>query len=282
MQVIDTPNDILRYSREIKGQHKRIGLVPTMGALHAGHMALVEQSLQENDFTIASLFVNPLQFNSEEDLKAYPRDLHTDLSMLEKAGVDFVYAPSENSMYETTPMVSVDFGPLGVRMEGAYRPGHFKGVGVVVSKLFHHCEPDVAYFGLKDLQQFLLIRKMAHDLSFPVKVVGHPIIREASGLAMSSRNQRLSSQGLVISANLYKGLLIAKSTWDNKGAPNETKIAVNDFYKGIDGLEIEYFHIVEPETLIDVESNNHQSVAFCVAGYVEGIRLIDNLYLRQD
>lgn len=282
MQVIHTPDDIFRLSQDYKHQGKSIGLVPTMGALHQGHMSLVQCSVQENDVTLVSVFVNPLQFNNQEDLNNYPRNLKEDLKFLEKEGVDAVYTPAEDLMYENPPVVIIDFGDLAKRLEGQYRPGHFKGVGVVVSKLFHHCSPDRAYFGLKDLQQYLLIRKMVKDLSFPVEVIGLPIVREPSGLAMSSRNKRLSENGVAVSCNLYKGLQIAREVWENQGTPDETKSAVIDFYKRTVGLELEYFHIVDPETLSEVEENLFQPVAFCVAGYVEGIRLIDNLYLRQD
>lgn len=282
MQVIKSPNDILIKSRDFRFQSKHIGLVPTMGALHDGHLSLTQRSVQDNDATIVSIFVNPLQFNNPEDLVNYPKTLNADLKLLEDAGVDIVYIPSEEAMYRSKPAVSVDFGPLAGRLEGKYRPGHFRGVGIVVSKLLHHCNPDKAYFGLKDLQQYLLIKKMVEDLSFPVEVIGLPIKRESSGLAMSSRNKRLSPRGIEISSNLYKGLELARTEWERESGPDETKSVAIDFYNKTDGLEIEYFYIVDAESLVDVTGNNSQSVAFCVAGYVEGVRLIDNLYLRQD
>ena len=282
MQVIKSPNDILRLSSALRIKGKQIGLVPTMGALHQGHLSLVEKSIADNDQTIVSIFVNPLQFNNPEDLKIYPRTLDEDLELLKRWGVGIVYAPGEQDMYPEPPIVSIDFGKQAQTMEGTFRPGHFEGVGVVVAKLFHQCHPHRAYFGLKDLQQFLLIRKMACDLSFSVEVIGSPIIREASGLAMSSRNQRLSEQGKSVASIIFQGLKLAKEAWQTGLTPDETKRQVIDLYNNTKGLSIEYLHIVNPDTLIDLTQNKGQKVAFCVAGYVEGIRLIDNLYLWQD
>lgn len=283
MQVITSPNDIYMLSDAHKRQGKKLGLVPTMGALHEGHLSLVRRSLGDNNITIVSIFVNPLQFNNTADLKNYPRTLESDLKLLEShGGVDYVFAPSESSMYKSRQIVKTDFGELAEKMEGAFRPGHFGGVGVVVTKLFNLCNPTKAYFGLKDLQQFLLIRKMVEDFSFNVEVIGLPVIRENSGLAMSSRNKRLSGEGVIIASNIFKGLSLAKECWQSAKTPNETKRMVISFYKEVDKLNIEYFQIVNPDTLQEVMENKSQPVAFCVAGYVEGIRLIDNLYLRQD
>ncbi len=282
MEVIKHPNDIFRYTEDLKSNGKKIGLVPTMGALHQGHFSLVRQARAANDFLVVSIFVNPLQFNNSQDLTNYPRTLSDDLGQLEKLGVDLVYTPEVEHMYPTSPEVQVDFGRMAHVMEGAFRPGHFSGVGVVVSKLFHHTNAHRAYFGLKDLQQFLLIRRMVSDLSFPVEVIGLPIVREPSGLAMSSRNKRLTTQGLEIASKLHEGLVMGKSLWEQGRSPNETKTAINDFYKGQTGLEAEYVELVDPDDLSEITENHSQPVALCVAGYVEGIRLIDNLYLRQD
>ncbi|REE05845.1 pantoate--beta-alanine ligase [Marinoscillum furvescens] len=281
MQVIQSPGEVQKLTLDHKFQRKSIGLVPTMGALHQGHFSLIEKARRSTDVVVVSIFVNPLQFNNTEDLQNYPRTLQKDLDALEKLGVDIAYTPSEDAMYTNKPVVSIDFGELAIPMEGGFRPGHFGGVGVVVAKLFHQTHPDKAYFGLKDLQQFLLIRKMSQDLSFPVEVIGMPIIREESGLAMSSRNQRLSDKGKLQAAALYQGLQLAKSQWKLKSSPEETKKTAIAFYNQQEGLTIEYFEIVDPETLQTAENHTEQ-VAMCVAGYVEGVRLIDNLYLRQD
>ena len=167
-----------------------IGFVPTMGALHVGHFALIDKSEKENDITIVSIFVNPLQFNNPTDLEHYPRVVSEDLELLSKKSVDAVFIPDEHEFYPTKPLVSIDFGSLSERLEGEHRPGHFEGVGVVVSKLLNLIQPTRAYFGLKDLQQFLLIRQMSTDLNFPSEIIGVETVREPSGLALSSRNRR--------------------------------------------------------------------------------------------
>lgn len=280
MQVIETPNDIFELTSQFKLSGKKIGLVPTMGALHEGHLSLVRASTAQNDETIVTIFVNPLQFNNSEDLQKYPRNLQKDLNLLEKEGVKTVFAPNESDMYSEQPVVNITFGKLGETMEGAFRPGHFDGVGVVVSKLFHMCQPDIAYFGLKDLQQYLLIKRMARDLSFQVEVVGIPIKRELSGLAMSSRNGRLSGKGLITGARLYEGLQLAATWWDQGLSPSEINANLTDFFLQFKDLQLEYFELVSPDNLETISDNQNQSIAFCVAGYVEGVRLIDNLYLR--
>jgi len=280
MQVIHLPHDILDFSLKCRINHQKIGFVPTMGALHQGHYSLVQTARELNDIVVVSIFVNPLQFNNSSDLTNYPRTLASDLEALERLGVDVVYLPSESDMYPQKPEVSVGFGNMAKVMEGQFRPGHFDGVGVVVAKLLHQVFPHRAYFGLKDLQQYLLIKRMTDDLSFPTEIIGLPIVRENSGLAMSSRNRRLSKAGFDTAANIYKGLLKGEESWRSGKSPNETLSSVFDFYKSVNGLDVEYVQIVNPSDLTDVEDNLSQSVAICVAGYVEGIRLIDNLYLR--
>lgn len=282
MQVYNLPAEIFKETQHLRFQGKSIGLVPTMGALHAGHFYLVNQAREENDILAVSIFVNPLQFNNQEDLDNYPRMLEQDLAHLEKLGVDMVFAPSEEAMYPEKPQVAIDFGRMERVMEGEFRPGHFSGVGVVVTKLFNLMHPTRAYFGKKDMQQYLLVKRMVEDLSQPVEIVGVPIVRERSGLAMSSRNQRLSAVGLEIASSIYKGLSLAKHAWGENKSPKETKRAVNAFYKEQKGLSIEYLNIVSPNDLEDLQDNVNQPAVICVAGFVEGVRLIDNLYLRQD
>ncbi|WP_258100943.1 pantoate--beta-alanine ligase [Marinoscillum pacificum] len=282
MQVYSLPAEIFNETQRLRFQEKSIGMVPTMGALHEGHFHLVKQARKENDILIVSIFVNPLQFNNQEDLDNYPRTLEKDLSHLEKLGVDLVFAPAEENMYPEKPQVSIVFGQMERVMEGAFRPGHFSGVGVVVTKLFNICNPTRAYFGKKDMQQYLLVKRMVEDLSQPVEIIGVPIVREPSGLAMSSRNQRLSNDGLEIASSIYKGLTIAKQEWDQAKSPDETKNAAIAFYNKQEGLSIEYINIVSPHDLEDLDENVNQPAVICVAGFVEGVRLIDNLYLRQD
>ncbi len=282
MQIIEHPSAIYEYCDSLRSRGKKIGFVPTMGALHEGHFSLIRKAKLENEIVVVSIFVNPLQFNNQADLDKYPRPLTQDLDALEHEEVDVVYKPSPESMYPTGNEVKISFGRMAEVMEGKFRPGHFDGVGVVVTKLFNHVIPHQAYFGLKDLQQFLLIQRMVADLSIPVAVFGLPTVREKSGLAMSSRNQRLSDIGRSTAASIYKGLLKGKSRWDSGSNPEETKNEIEQFYLDTPGLEVEYVNIVNPHDLTEVKSNHQQSIAICVAAYVEGIRLIDNLYLRQD
>jgi pantoate--beta-alanine ligase len=283
MQVATSPKELLSILNAYRRSEKSVGLVPTMGALHLGHLSLIEASQAENDFTVVSIFVNPLQFNKEEDLRNYPRPFDADLAMLRQQGVELVYAPAVEDMYPEAPKVRIDFGEMATIMEGKFRPGHFDAVGLVVSKLLHQVQPQRAYFGEKDLQQLLLVKRMVEDFSFPTQIIGMPIIRESSGLAMSSRNQRLSVEGKSIATNIFKGLLIAKEEIFKKNPFNETKSIVNDFYSTIEGIDLEYLEIVNARNLTSAtEMNPQMELAICVAAYVEGIRLIDNLYLRQD
>lgn len=280
MLIYDNVSEIRAYLSGIRQSGKTIGLVPTMGALHNGHLTLINEA-KKCDVVVVSIFVNPLQFNQTEDLDKYPRQLESDIEML-KPLCDVLFVPSEVSMYDSVPEVSLDFKEMGRVLEGAFRPGHFNGVGVVVTKLFNIIQPDFAYFGLKDLQQYLLIKQMVKDLSIPVEIVGCPIARETSGLAMSSRNLRLSERGKEKAAHLYEGLSMAKELVEKNKPLPETKSEVMGFYKSVDGLEIEYLEFVDQSLKIQSTLPNGQQVAICVAGYVEGVRLIDNLYLRSE
>jgi pantoate--beta-alanine ligase len=283
MQVVTSPRRITELMKALRNQGKSIGLVPTMGALHDGHASLFRESLKYNDITVVSVFVNPMQFNNQDDFNNYPRPFAQDQKILEGLGVDVLYAPSEKEMYPESPLVNLEFGVMAEIMEGAFRPGHFDGVGLVIAKLLNQVLPDKAYFGLKDLQQFLLISRLVKDLSFTSEVVGLPIIREKSGLAMSSRNMRLSDGGLQLATNIYTGLEFAQKNISDGFDVDETKLAVFDFYSRIDGLEVEYLEFVNPDDLSAIEPKiSPKDVAICVAAYVEGIRLIDNIYLRQD
>ena len=282
MQVFKYPSVVYNYNSDLRLEGKKIGFVPTMGALHAGHISLVKQAKSENDIVVVSIFVNPLQFNNPSDLEKYPRTLDSDLEALAKEGVDIIYHPEPEVMYPEQTQAGISFGKMAEVMEGKFRPGHFDGVGIVVTKLFNQVIPHKAYFGLKDLQQFLLIKRMVNDLSIPVEVIGLPTVREDSGLAMSSRNQRLSENGKIIASSIHKGLMLGKSAWESGQSPEETISVIARLYGDTEGLNTEYVDIVNPSDLSVVEKNENQSIAICVAAYVEGIRLIDNLYLRQD
>ena len=282
MQLIQTPEEILAIVKELKKKGLAIGLVPTMGALHLGHKALVDQSLKDNDITITSVFVNPTQFNNPEDLARYPKTLEEDTKKLSDWGVDFVFAPDEKNIYPKKPTVKLNFGRLEEVLEGKFRPGHFNGVGIIVMKLLNLVLPDRAYFGLKDFQQFLIVKELVTNFSVPSEIIGVPTQRHISGLAISSRNQNLSAKGLEIAANIYKGLEMARELILDKKGISETIRLTDQFYDTVEGLEIEYFEIVNSNTLMSEDLENNGSLLLSVAGYVENIRLIDNLYLQPD
>ncbi len=279
MKLLRTISETHEYCLSMQKRGVSIGLVPTMGALHKGHLSLISASKKDNKITIASVFVNPIQFNNLKDLEKYPRNLEKDMEMLEKEGCDAVFAPSEQDMYQSKPVVKMEFGNLEKVMEGAFRPGHFSGVGVVVAKLFNIIQPNHAYFGQKDLQQFLVIQQMVNDLSFPVQLHACPIIREPDGLAMSSRNTRLSKENRPVAAKIYEALLLGEKTLREKGV-EETKQAVASFLAQHKELQPEYFEIADGTSLDPVKDfSSHKKIALCTAVFLDGVRLIDNLVI---
>lgn len=280
MRAITVPKEIYGICQEIKKSPKTIGLVPTMGSLHKGHMALVSQSLAENDVTVVSIFVNPIQFNNKEDLQVYPRTLHADLEKLAQEGTDFAFTPKETCLYPENPKLSISFGSMEMEMEGKYRPGHFNGMAIIVSKLLNLIQPNKAYFGMKDLQQFLIVKRLAKDLSYQVDIVGVETVREPSGLALSSRNLRLSKKGKQIATNIYKGLNQAAFHIKRGHSLANTLRSIQEFYESIDGLDTEYVSLVDPTDISPVKHLKEiNELAICFAGYVEGVRLIDNVYI---
>lgn len=255
----------------------RIGFVPTMGALHEGHLDLVRRARRECDRVIVSIFVNPLQFNNSEDLQRYPRMPEKDSELLEQEGIDFLYLPEDNSFYEAPAIVKIDFGTAGNLLEGAMRPGHFSGVGIVLARLFNLTQPDRAYFGAKDLQQVAIVNLLVRDLGFPLTVVRCPTRRETSGLAMSSRNLRLSVAGREIASRLYHSLRLAADAGAED--PNNSKDLAMNYLRDFPAIEIEYLEWVDSETM-EVWNGIGQVPdlpAVCIAARVEGIRLIDNI-----
>ena len=281
MRTVSAPAELSTLLRKYPKNQHSIGLVPTMGALHHGHVQLITRSTKENDLTIVSIFVNPIQFNSAEDLERYPRTLDQDTELLKELEVDYIFAPQVEDLYPEKPSISIDFGEMAQVLEGAFRPGHFDGVGIVVSKLLNIVNPDRAYFGLKDLQQFLLIKKMCRELSFQAEIVGVETVREASGLAMSSRNQRLSKGAKEIASSIYRGLKRIQTSVEGGAEITNALEEAKTFFHEVDGLELEYLEAVNPSDLTSIGSSlGLTELAVCFAGYVEGIRLIDNLYLR--
>ena len=283
MNVIRSIDELREKISKLRHANKSIGLVPNMGYLHEGHFQLVRTSLSQNDITVVSLFVNPLQFNNPSDLTNYPTDKKRDEMMLDELGVDFLFMPDAEEMYRQKPIVTISFGELGNKLEGKFRPGHFDGVGVIVSKLFNLVRPDRAYFGLKDLQQYMLIKRMTLDLSFPLEIIPVATERENTGLAMSSRNARLSDTGRTIASNIFKGLSKASQSITSGAKLADVKSELYSYYENIGGLELEYAEIINPDTFDQLETYSpDQDVAICVAAYVEGVRLIDNLYLQPE
>lgn len=280
MDIIHDIPSIKSKVRFYKSKNFKIGLVPTMGALHKGHMALIRKSLEENDITCCSIYVNPTQFNNTEDLIKYPRPIKDDIKLLSEVGCQMAFIPEDKEMYPSKPTLKFDFGDLEKVMEGRFRPGHFNGVGLVVSKFFNIVEPDNAYFGQKDLQQFLIIKQLVKDLSFTLNLQSVPIERELDGLAMSSRNSRLSFEQRKIAPKIYEGLLIAQDFLLKGRSIVETQKEVIDFFAKTYGISLEYFEVVNGETLeIITEFEEGKTVALCIAAYIGDVRLIDNLLL---
>ena len=261
-----------------KANGKQIGLVPTMGALHKGHLSLIHKSSSENDITIASIFVNPIQFNNSTDLAKYPRTLEVDTEMLDGVGCHAVFCPSTEEMYQAQPRISLDFGALDKTLEGKFRPGHFSGVGIVVAKLFNILQPDRAYFGLKDFQQFLVVTQLVRDLSFPVKLVGCDIVRESDGLAMSSRNQRLSPDERKRAMLLNQVLRECQKQLSSKDL-FLIKADANKFLAE-SNIRLEYLELAHRETLEILSQYSPATPSILlIAAYVGEVRLIDNLFV---
>jgi len=284
MQIITQKAELEQCVQACKMRGQTIGLVPTMGALHEGHASLVRRCVSENDVTFVSVFVNPTQFNNKEDLLKYPRSLQRDAELLNQIGAHFVFAPSPEEMYTPEEMdkpFQFFFAGLDTMMEGAMRPGHFNGVVQVVSRLFYLVKPDRAYFGEKDFQQLAIIHYMVErsalaDTFGDLKIIGCPIVREKSGLALSSRNERLSEDekqtALAISRTLFASLEWAK---ESGATVQEVQQRVIDTINAVPGLEVEYYQIVDQTTLLPTDTFNH--AIGCVTVYCGAVRLIDNI-----
>jgi pantoate--beta-alanine ligase len=260
---------------------KKIGLVPTMGALHEGHASLVRRAVAENEVVVVSDFVNPTQFNDKNDLLKYPRTLEADCELLEKEGAAYVFAPSVEEVYPEPDTRQFSYAPLDTVMEGKYRPGHFNGVCQIVSKLFMMVEPDKAYFGEKDFQQLAIIREMVKQMNFPLEIVGCPIVREADGLALSSRNARLSEEERQQALNISKTLFQSKE-YATTHTVEETQKFVEDSIAAAEGLELEYFELVDGTTLQKISTWDETNYAVgCITVYCGEVRLIDNIKYKE-
>jgi pantoate--beta-alanine ligase len=279
MIICNSIADLNQQLKPIRLADKSIGFVPTMGALHAGHMSLIKRAKNETDVVVCSIFVNPTQFNNAHDLAVYPRTLDADCTMLETAGCDIVFAPTAADMYPIPHQIKFDFGSLEHVMEGKFRPGHFNGVGIVVSKLFNIVRPDVAFFGQKDIQQCAVINRLVLDLSFQLQLVICETERETDGLAMSSRNRNLSADQRVIAPTLHKNMQIAFDNLKNGKSVNESKLLLVNELEKIDGIVLEYFEIVDRLSLESIDEYVPNKSAMCIAAFLGKTRLIDNLLI---
>ena len=275
MQVFETINALQKELSQLKG--KSIGLVPTMGALHRGHLSLMNQSLKDNDITVVSVFVNPTQFNDKNDLEKYPRTLDKDTQLVNSLGVDYVFAPTVEEMYPEPDTRVFNYAPQDEVMEGIYRPGHFNGMCQIVSKFFSIVQPTRAYFGEKDYQQLVIVKRMVEDLKLDIEVVGCPIVREKDGLALSSRNALLSKEerenALLISKTLFESLKLAANY-----SLKETLSFVKNTIQQNDNLELQYFEIVDANTLLPLEEwEDSSSIIGCITVFCGAVRLIDNI-----
>ena len=281
MEVYYTIDALKDKLISLKRLDKTIGLVPTMGALHSGHLELIKASQRANDVTVVSIFVNPKQFNNPEDFAMYPKNIEKDLELLADVGCDLVFVPSEIEMYPIAPTITLSFGDLERIMEGKHRPGHFSGVGLIVSKLFSIVQPTNAYFGQKDLQQYHVIKRLVDNLNFDTHLQMVPIVRESDGLAKSSRNNRLNAAQRLIAPTLYEGLKAARQMIASGEDKDDVIQRTREFFSQIPELELEYFDIVEAQSLNSIDTfNEGEPLALCLACYLGDVRLIDNMIIE--
>jgi len=278
MKILRTKEELQAEIESIKSAGKTIGFVPTMGALHDGHKSLVNKSVSENDCCIVSIFVNPTQFSNALDLEKYPRNLERDADMLKTIGCQLIFAPQPGDIYDSEEInnrFEFDFGGLDTVMEGKFRPGHFNGVVQIVSKLFRLIQPDKAYFGEKDFQQLAIIHRMVKLMNFNIEIVDFPIVREPSGLALSSRNERLTDDQRRNAVEI-SGILFESCNFVPQLSPQELTQWVTDKINAVAGMKVEYYEIVDSESLQEVKSWSKQATG-CIAVFCGQVRLIDNI-----
>lgn len=277
MRVFETVDDIRSFRRRLTGT---VGFVPTMGYLHQGHVSLIRKSKQLCDHTIVSIFVNPTQFSPSEDYDSYPRDIERDIRILSSEGVDAVFSPSVQEMYPLGMDVIVDPGPIANKLEGARRPGHFKGVATIVCKLFNIIGPDMAFFGQKDAQQIVVLHRVVTELHIPVKLVPCPTVREDDGLAMSSRNVYLTPEERLVAPTLYQALMLVRDRWlAGETSCDNLKNAARELLSQQPLIRLEYISIADPYTLEELDSLAGNKALVSLAAYIGRARLIDNIVL---
>jgi pantoate--beta-alanine ligase len=281
MQIFKQIAPLKAFLKGLKCKGKTIGLVPTMGALHAGHVSLIKASKLENDITLSSIFVNPIQFNNQNDLLKYPRSIEKDIEMLQTVGCDILFNPDDGEMYPQKASLTMDFGALDKSMEGKFRPGHFSGVALIVAKLFNIVEPDNAYFGQKDWQQYAIIQKLIQELNFQIRLHSVPTLREEDGLALSSRNQRLNTRQREHANVFYKSLLHARAQLRNGRPISDIKAEIQSMVDGKPDVRLEYLELVDSENLNPLENvSQSKHPILCIAGYIGEVRLIDNMFVE--
>lgn len=280
MKIFKSISEIRNFVGKLKAKGRQIGLAPTMGALHEGHLTLIHSSNQRCDITIASIFVNPAQFNNKEDLEKYPVSIDQDLEKLKEAGCGAVFLPETHEIYPFETTIQIDFGILSSQLEGKFRPGHFNGVGLVVSKLFNIIRPHCAFFGQKDLQQFFIIKSLRDQLNFPIELVMVPTVREPNGLAMSSRNLRLNQEEKEEAALLLSSLMQAQKVLLSGKSVNQAKAEVQELFSSSKRLALEYFEVIHTSDFKPIEQiRDKENTAMCIAAEIGEVRLIDNLML---
>ena len=281
MEIFKQIASLKTFLNDFKCQGKSIGLVPTMGALHPGHVSLIRASQSQNQVTVSTIYVNPTQFNNQNDLLNYPRSIEKDTELLKSAGCDVLFNPENKEIYPEKSVLALDFGHLDKIMEGKFRPGHFSGVGLVVSKLFNIVEPDHAYFGQKDWQQFAVIQKLVDEFNFNITLHSVATLRETDGLALSSRNLRLNPEQREKAIVFYKGLLQARAALKEGKKIDEVKTKVKAIIEQYSDVRLEYFELADSKNLNlldDVDASEHPIM--CIAGYVGEVRLIDNMFVE--
>jgi pantoate--beta-alanine ligase len=279
LKLFTTKREIANFLADQKKTEKKIGFVPTMGALHDGHLSLIKSSKDLTNLTVCSIFVNPTQFNDPKDLEKYPRPVDDDIEKLKKAGCDVLFMPDVKEMYAEGESWHIDLGDLENVLEGKFRPGHYQGVTQIVKKLFDIINPDIAFFGQKDYQQYLVIDAMVRKFAMPVELNMCPIVREKDGLAMSSRNVRLSKKEREQALALSRALEITQKNFQDKTI-DELETEAKEFLEKSDGIKLEYFEIADGETLHSTTSRDSKRIVALVAAFVGNTRLIDNLILK--
>jgi pantoate--beta-alanine ligase len=283
MEIFKEIEPLRAFLKVNRGREKSVGLVPTMGALHDGHLSLIRASRAQNDLTVCSIYINPTQFNNATDFAKYPKTVEKDIEMLQKSGCDVLFLPEDSAMYKKEGSLKLDFGVLDKILEGEFRPGHFSGVALVVSKFFNIVQPDRAYFGQKDFQQFKIISRLVEELNFNIELPFIPTLREPDGLAMSSRNLRLTPEQRIKALIFFKSLQLGREELRKGTSLNVVKSKIRSLFEKIAGVRLEYIEVANAENLTLVESvSSSINCIMLIAGFVGEVRLIDNLFVNEN